>query len=79
MIGSHKSEQIICIEFKALQLIHGISCSFIFYFFDKQRQIELRKRQTGGAPYVHRQYAKRAKTRLQKERKKLERERESLF
>ena len=59
----------------ASQLIY-IYFFFKYFFLYTQRQIELRRPQNRGG-YIYRQYTKRVKPRLQKERKKLERNKSS--
>ena len=48
------------------------TCEFLF--FDRQKdKIKFKHAKTGGAPYVHRQYAKKAQPKATKEGKNLER------
>ena len=49
----------------------------IIFFLIDEDNLNWKNAKTGGTPYVYKQYTKRAKTRLQKERKNLERKKAS--
>ena len=57
-------------------MYHCIDCFIfvflIFFLIDKEKN-NIKHAKTGGAPYVHRQYTKKVKTRQQKKKKNLER------